>query len=287
VGNYNGSVRCSVCYQSGHNKRSCPKYTKQLVKEFERYVEQRDILLARGDERSEYFERRMQTLADKIGKRTGTNPLTKQKITKRGPTRKCSYCKYKHGSWSEEGLGHTRRTCPELKADMAAMIEANKVYRAGVLENLRANGVGVGALLNMRMSGYFTDETGQERWDRRLCPVLVKKIKWDQVAYCNSHEDVIVTQRMDKMITGDGYSICELPHHWVDDGNGEYRRRFSPSAGWGREGQRIGRWNVKGDGDYVQVERLGGVPADTIRPPAGWENGESPAIIEHFKSLKK
>ena len=286
MGNYNGSVRCSVCYQSGHNKRSCPTYTKHLVKEFERHVAERDRLRASGGE-AEYHSRRVEALAAKIGKRTGTNPLTKQKITKRGPTRKCSYCKHKYGVWSDEGLGHTRRTCPELKADMAAMIEANKVYRAGVLENLRANGIGVGALLNIRTSGYFTDENGGEYWDRRLCPSIVRRIKWDQIAYCNSHDDVILTQRMNKMGTTDGYSMCELPYHRVDDGDGDYCRRFSPSAGWGRQGQRIGRWDIQGDGTYVQVERLGGVPADCIRPPAGWENGESPAIIEHFKSLKK
>jgi hypothetical protein len=286
VGNYNGSVRCSVCYQSGHNKRSCPTYTKHLVKEFERHVASRDRLRASGGE-AEYHSRRIEALAAKIGKRTGTNPLTKQKITKRGPTRKCSYCKHKYGAWSDEGLGHTRRTCQELKTDMAAMIEANKVYRAGVLENLRANGIGVGALLNIRTSGYFTDENGEEHWDRRLCPAIVRKIKWDQIAYCNSHDDIILTQRMSKMGTTDGYSMCELPYHRVDDGDGDYRRRFSPSAGWGRQGQRIGRWDIQGDGTYVQVERLGGVPADCIRPPAGWENGESPAIIEHFKSLKK
>ena len=286
MGNYNGSVRCSVCYQRGHNKRSCPTYTKHLVSEFERHVAERDRLRASGGE-AEYHSRRIEALAAKIGKRTGTNPLTKQKITKRGPTRKCSYCKHKHGAWSDEGLGHTRRTCQELKTDMAAMIEANKVYRAGVLENLRANGIGVGALLNIRTSGYFTDENGEEHWDRRLCPAIVRKIKWDQIAYCNSHDDIILTQRMSEMGTTNGYSVCELPHHWVDDGDGEYRRRFSPAAGWGRQGQRIGRWDIQSDGTYVQVELLGGVPADCIRPPAGWENGESPAIIEHFKSLKK
>ena len=294
MGNHNGTVRCGVCYQRGHNKRSCPAYTDRLLKTFERHRVEMEACQEKNEDGS-YYRRRMEHLAEEIGKRTGTNPLTKQKITKRGPTRKCSYCKHKHGSWEDNGLGHTRRTCKELKADMAAMVEANKAYRAGILENLRANQIGVGSLLSVRMSGYFRDENGDEKWQRRMCTSIVRKIKWDQIACVNLHADVIVSQRMDKMGDNAGYFTNEMPMHWVNDGEGEYRRRWDlgkAQAGeeaWGRSGTRIGRWDpAPEDRDqYTHAERLAGVPAETINPPAGWENGESEAIKEYFRGLKK
>ena len=293
MGNYSGRIRCSVCYQTGHNKRSCPTYTERLQKQLENQL----IRLKAAQETGlsvDYHQARADELANKIGMRTGTNPLTKEKIVKRTPTRKCSYCKFKHGAWDDAGLGHTRRTCKELKEDKAAMIEANKVYRAGVLANLRANQVGVGALLNVRMSGYFDYEDGTKKWDRRMCVSMVRRIKWDRIACCNTMEDVIVTQRTDKFGTRDGYQVSELPVHQTSDEQGDYRQRFDLQKAlngqdpWGRVGSLLGRWRTHPDStDYVTVALLAGVPAGTIQPPADWENGASPLIDEYFNQKKQ
>jgi hypothetical protein len=83
MGNHYGTVRCSVCYERGHNKRSCPEFTarleRQLVTQQARVAEH-----TAGSPMAERAQARVDHYAEIIGKRTGTNPLTKATITKRG-----------------------------------------------------------------------------------------------------------------------------------------------------------------------------------------------------------
>ncbi len=292
MGNYNGTVRCGTCYARGHNKRSCPELTKRHQSRFENYKAQLDKEIAAGVPVDEQRYRHVvEREAATIAKRTGRNPLTGQALSKRGPTRRCSYCKHKHGSHGVAGLGHTRRTCSELKKDYAAAIKANAAYRVGVLETLRQSGVGVGALLSVRQSGYWPDENGEEVWGRRNCAAMVRSISWDRINYTDTYADPIMTQRMDSMGTRDGYNAIGVPFRYIR--NGEHQViaiRFSPSEGWGTTGSRIGSWNCNDSpeqGETCNVQMLSRIPGETVNPPANWANGESEALKEHFKGLKR
>ena len=289
MGNHYGTVRCGVCYERGHNKRSCPALTERHLSRFARYKAELDKEIAAGTPLDRQQYRRMaEREAEIIAKRTGTNPLTGDALVKRGPTRRCSYCKHKHGAWGEQGLGHTRRTCPDLKADMAERVKANAAYRAGMLETLREAGVGVGALISANISGYFDDEEGNPRWGRRQCTTMVREIKWDQINCVDHHEAFIVIQRMDKLGTRDGYQALGAPRRYiVTDEGSTVMVRFHTRDGWGTEGNRVGSWDpAPEEPERHRQHVLATVPGGSINPPAGWETGESAALVEHFKSLK-
>ena len=287
MGNYNGTVRCGVCYQRGHNKRTCPRQTQRLADRLETY--QRYAQAAAESGEANRWAGQIESLAGQIAKRTGVNPITGTKVAARGPTRRCSYCKYKHGSYSDEGLGHTRRTCATMKEDMAAAIELNAAYRAGILESLRDAGAGVGTLMSVQMSGYFPTPDGEEKWGRRACAVMVRRLNWDAVNYTSQHDDFIQGQRMDKMGSADGYASMMGPYRYTEDETGHREAvRFS-EAGWGPRGSLVGSWDpgTPSEPERVQTYVLSRVPSETINPPPGWLTGESAALVAHFKTLKR
>jgi hypothetical protein len=291
MGNYNGSVRCSHCYETGHNKRTCPDYTETLLRRLEQY---RQAAIENPDIADGYMVS-VERIAAQIGKRTGTNPLSGEKITKRGPTRKCSYCKYKHGSWTDAGLGHTRRTCPELKEDYSDAVTVNAAYRAGILENMRKIGLGTGALISQVVGGHFKDADGTEVWDRRPVVTMVQQINWDDVCYTSSYEQYVYTQRMDMF--GQRAGIATLgPARIFDEENNMLRFSSNNGGVWSHtEGTRIGQWGTSAveEARYagepataLGTRMLAMVPRETITPPEGWESGDCELLRAHFAGLK-
>jgi len=108
-------ARCSYCYVDGHNRRTCPDYTKRLEKH--------------AESGSEYYK---QMLADR-GKGKDKSQRT------------CSFCSTR---------GHDRRKCEQLGAyvdkrsalDLAARIDfAGKISDAGL---------GIGALVSFKVKEY-------------------------------------------------------------------------------------------------------------------------------------
>lgn len=252
-----------------------------------------------ADENPEVADHYMQTvnkLAAQIGKRTGTNPLSGEKITKRGPTRKCSYCKYKHGAWTDAGLGHTRRTCPELKEDYSDAVTVNAAYRAGILENMRKIGLGTGALISQVISGHFKEADGTESWDRRPVVTMVQRINWDTVCYTNTYDDYVYTQRMDMLGQRAGISTLG-PARIFDEENNVLRFSSNNGGVWGvREGARIGQWGTSAEAEARYADEpatalgtrmLAMVPRETVTPPEGWESGDCDVLRAHFAGLKK
>jgi hypothetical protein len=230
-------------------------------------------------------------LAEKIGKRTGTNPMTDATVTQRGPTRRCSYCKHQYGAHRDEGLGHTRRTCKDLKAATVTAARVNGLYREGILESFRHEGIGVGTLLSMSVSGYFpAPETGEEKWGRREVTVMVRRIEWDAINYVDAYAEPIIVQRMDKMGTSDVQTMS-LPQRFRDNDRETYGASFDIGTGeWGPYGMRVGQWcpQVGADnGGFHAINLLARVPSECVRPPSDdWLNGQSDALTKHFNSLK-
>ena len=103
-GNYKRTVRCSHCYELGHNQSSCGKRKIDIAENVERYTEQlKDKNL--DDWRRSCIE----------GYLRGSNSQL-EKIKNRGKNRKCGFC-------SSEG--HTRRTCKDRKSETDTAAKSN------------------------------------------------------------------------------------------------------------------------------------------------------------------
>lgn len=299
---YNKQNRCGACYEFGHNKRSCPRKTEQLVRRLGQFKE----TIARRAEsgnNTEYYEGEAKALGEKIAQRTkskvnaydGTIMTTTQSTT-----RQCSYCRAKD-QWDEKvGRGHTRRTCQALKDDLAQAQKDNAIYRAGILAGMREAGVGLGSLLKSTQYDYW-GPTNEYRQDSGL--YLVHQVAWDEINYLTTTARVIHMKRMDRLGAGlandceIGLPGCLKPigedgaMRWVTfDRNSEekwvdaeksYRFRFWPANGVNADGNSHGRRFGKNPTMCASP-----VPAETINPPAGWLAGASSEIEEHFKNLK-
>jgi len=126
---YKRKIRCSFCYEAGHNRVGCEKRKAKVaalrLKQeactqtgLDAYLSYNDRCLLEEEER-----RKAQAVKQKA----------------------CSYCsKRKH----ETNHDHNRRNCPILAEDKADMIESNKTVRAKTVETLKQSGVAVGAVFN-------------------------------------------------------------------------------------------------------------------------------------------
>lgn len=118
---YKRTVRCSHCYQTGHNKSSCPEY-KAKIEEYR-----------------------------SLGIMTATVEAYDRKKARKAAaakTRKCSYC-------GEQG--HNRASCAHLKAAISDFAGRNAQYRANVMAALINNGLGKGTMVEFE--DYWGDKT--------------------------------------------------------------------------------------------------------------------------------
>lgn len=81
----------------------------------------------------------------------------------------CTYCR--------EG-GHNRASCQKLIADYVSAITENAKYRKTMLDNMKASGLGVGALITPKYSA-----------DNR--PEIITDIRWDRVCYMREHAEFV------------------------------------------------------------------------------------------------
>ena len=109
---WNGTVTCSHCYQTGHNKRGCPQLKEEI-------------------------ERRRAEFGDDDWK-VRSHDSHRRWTSRKGETRRCTYC---------GEVGHNRRTCPTLGGHVEQMQKASVVFRRRFVDALQASGVGVGSLL--------------------------------------------------------------------------------------------------------------------------------------------
>jgi len=131
MGNYNGTVRCSHCYNSGHNKRSCPQKLERMQKHYETEK-------AAGGAHVDYY-------AGQLARQTGVNPETGAKQRRRTEYgRTCSYCK--------EG-GHNRRKCGTLATDRVRYALLTQKIRAEQRALMLEQGCGIGAMLQTEQYG--------------------------------------------------------------------------------------------------------------------------------------
>ena len=104
---WDGTVRCSHCYDKGHNRSGCPQLKERM-----------ETRLAENPEdwrAKDYFDK-------------------KQRRSKRT----CGYCKES---------GHNRKTCSESKKDRNEFIQQNQTAREKALDWLKNCGIAVGTLI--------------------------------------------------------------------------------------------------------------------------------------------
>jgi hypothetical protein len=172
---YNGTIRCSHCYEQGHNKRKCPRLTREIKEQYEtqsliaeRYRSgEYDSKLARNcvDEadvnesrewNTNYHTARAEEARKQYLKRTKIDLVTGKKVTNKAAKAermknvKCGYCAER---------GHTRRVCTAVKQDYEVFKALSKKYRQDAYAKLQELNVNIGSMVCNRrwQSGAYKD----------------------------------------------------------------------------------------------------------------------------------
>jgi len=158
---YNGTVQCRECYQTGHNKRTCPDYTERLKSSAQRELDG-------GQGLEGYWGRQY---AKRTGKFVDGTSAAEHKSGRRdaGMKRRCTFCAKQ---------GHNRRSCDSL---MTASVDyAHKMvdFRTRIVADMRERGLGIGALVL------------QERWNEKYLS-LIDVIVWDQITHRMGNNDIL------------------------------------------------------------------------------------------------
>ena len=167
---YNGTVRCSHCYQTGHNKRACPSLTDEIKRRYEYQIKEIEAYRAMSDAEIErtntdrqwnidYHTNKANSARESYLKRTKIDLATGQKVTAKAAKAArmknvtCGYCGLK---------GHTRRVCQNVKNDYAIYAERTRQVREEWYEKFKALGVGIGTMVIAKRNGFNpkTDEYG-------------------------------------------------------------------------------------------------------------------------------
>jgi len=138
---YNRTVYCQSCYQSGHNRRTCPQLTKSY-----RSRAQAEVDEGRGKEGYWHKE-----YAKRTGCWIGGELATEFKATRSGSKRRCKYC---------AKTGHNTRTCVELKDAKSDVLTNTKAIRTKIAAALENRGLGIGALITQNKHGSGSKKVG-------------------------------------------------------------------------------------------------------------------------------
>ena len=153
MGSLPNQKECSYCYNTGHNKTTCPVRKKR--------VEQ--LRLTDPENWAVYSYDQDQSRLEESRRRAVRN-------------RKCSFC---------ERPGHNRRGCPSLKAVKQACYEANRSFRPVLLEYMTRIGLAPGALM-VRSERDYNYDTRQYVWQNKH--YIVRGINWELLNFNYAEE---------------------------------------------------------------------------------------------------
>lgn len=212
---YNGTVTCSHCFQTGHNKRKCPVLTEQIKSDYERQIKwaqhYRDAtdeeLAKRGEDRewnTRYHDNKAEENRLKYLKRTKIDLATGEKVTNKVAKAErmkkvtCGYCNKR---------GHTRRVCQNVKNDYAIYVERTRQVRQEWYDRLKLMGVGIGSMIVQRnRRGYLPDGS----YGLSDVTGLITKIDWDQIDAHQEGRPVVI--KTNAQLRGDsGYYTPSIP----------------------------------------------------------------------------
>lgn len=218
---YNGTVRCSHCYQTGHNRRKCPALTKETLSKYQyqiRKIAEYEAMTEAEAQASgtdvawnlKYHRTRAEQRRSEYIKRTKIDPATGKKVTNKAAKAermkkvKCGYCG-QHG--------HTRRTCQNAKNDYAVYVERTRQVRQDWYDKLKSMGAGVGTMIVSRnVRGYLPDGT----YGSSDITGLVTEIEWDRIDAHREGRPIVV--KTNAQLRGDsGYYTPTLPDMNIDE----------------------------------------------------------------------
>jgi len=196
-GSYVRTVRCGYCYETGHNKSSCPKRKKDLAA----LIADREAELAADNFEHEHYRTYAQRNLEHA-----RNEL--KKMQSRGKNRKCSFC-------GEQG--HTRRTCTARKNHISDLTGKTRAFREQLLDRMNEFGLGVGTLVNVPRR---RDEENQLVYE----PGLVTDINWEKLDHRNEFDGTEYYMRTSRFI---GVTmVTPEKDRWGDDIS--FRRLTAP-----------------------------------------------------------
>ena len=186
---YNGTVRCSYCYKTGHNRRKCPELTERIALQYNGHINNAKESREKGKiSDAEWYDSRAELKRQEYLKRTKIDLATGEKVTNKAAKAarmkkvQCGYCGQR---------GHTRRTCPAVKVDKQVFVEETRRMRIAALETARETGIGLGSMLPIRSTGY--DTNGE--WRRDILTLrYVKSIEWDS---CHANRPALTVKHVD------------------------------------------------------------------------------------------
>jgi hypothetical protein len=170
---WNGTVRCSHCYNTGHNKRKCSNLTQNILDHYTRHARHAEQARIDGDEYSDYA-RSAEMWRLKYVKRTKIDPATGEKVknktakAERMKNVTCGYC---------ANNGHTRRVCKAVKADYQVYLAETRGVREDALTKVREAGLGVGSMVAFETRGY--NSNGE--WGTHMTLNYIKEYRWNDL----------------------------------------------------------------------------------------------------------
>lgn len=182
---WSGTVTCSHCYKTGHNKRSCPTLSEQIKGRYHGNVRAAATERSNGNENdAKWYEQRAEEYRQQYIKRTKFDLATGEKVSNKAAKAErmkkvtCGYCGQR---------GHTRRTCDEVKRDQQVFIEQTRRTRKARLQEIREIGIGVGSLLPVTAWGYGGKDGD---YGHHTTLRYIKSVDWNSV--CATRSSVIV-----------------------------------------------------------------------------------------------
>jgi len=143
---WNNTVRCSHCYEYGHNRAGC----KQLAVDMESALNSSNSWKRHDAER--YFEK-------------------KKRKAEQANNRKCSYCSQ---------TGHTKRTCSVKKSDVGVYTEMIYGAREKLYKRFHEKGFSPGALISHTCNEYC-NEVGS--YTNKVYLGIITNIDYDSLSH--------------------------------------------------------------------------------------------------------
>jgi hypothetical protein len=252
------TVYCRWCYEQGHNRRTCPEYTKRLKERAE--AEVRGNKDRADDNQGTYSQR---DYADRIKADTlldGT-PHEREKQGNGSGTRRCSYCAL---------TGHNRRTCKDFVARKQEYLSGVVTYRKDIAKTIEKAGLGIGSLVTM-----------QPRYERdfdenRNHLYLITEVQWTDVNH-ESQTRVLLAKALDLREDGSAHQCHYIPapkpyNHKDDPDKQDWQQQYASTEEF-----------------YERVEIVGTVTAKSIKQsiPTDWYNKKVIEKSDYFKAYFK
>jgi hypothetical protein len=235
-------ARCTYCGRPGHNVKTCSVKTENIK------IDALDEIKSSGINKNSYWQ-------SKYAERTGiwlhdgsSASSEKQAVSGRTGKVSCSYC---------SGQGHNRKGCDPLKLHKLEFLENSKKARLFILKTLRANGMGVGTLLECN------------HWDGKGI-WMVTKINWHRLNW-NSF----------RTTGSDLFNITRLTGASRHPRYNNNTLTSCPRLQLSEADREAGRTQ-----EYWSSQVLASRSDTGCNPPPGWLNGEDIDLDTIFSNMK-